>query len=199
MDYEIINLNLEINQIQVLNNYSIKLSNSITLICGANGSGKTTLLKILHGDFIQENNKIQQNQIPVTNQNSDQFSFFGLNTLGILPDLTGEEQFNLIQHCKKIINFENEIYQSEIIKKCFKTKGQDFSNGMKQMFKYYLHSYWNPKCLFLDEPFSFLDPYNQNLMKQDLEKRKNHSLIFITHQTNKIEGLTIDQTIELNS
>lgn len=192
-------MSLEINQKLVLNNLNLNPTNSIVLIFGANGTGKTTLLKILHGDLTQENNKIHLNQIPITKQNTHEFSFFALNTLGILPDLTGEEHFNLIQNCKKIINFENEIYHSEIIKKCFKTKGQDFSNGMKQMFKYYLHSYWNPKCLFLDEPFSFLDPYNQNLMKKDLEKRKNHSLIFITHQTNKIEGLTIDQTIELNS
>ena len=70
-------------------------------------------------------------------------------------------------------------------------KVEDLSKGMQQKVQFIGAVLGNPELLILDEPFSGLDPVNQNTFKDLMLElnRKGVSIIFSTHQMDTAEKL----------
>jgi len=53
---------------------------------------------------------------------------------------------------------------------------------MKQLLRLFLHVFFEPKILFLDEPFLYLSPSLKDFLQKKIELLAEHSLVFITDQ-----------------
>lgn len=179
------------NQKQIiLGKFSYSFGPSLNLIWGENGSGKTTFLRMLSEPAL----KLSQIYL----DDITKISFMPLSTQGLLPDLKGKEIVSLWCDFKKVNPVKNEISECDLFNRCLELKTSEFSNGMRQMFKYYLHTFWTPELLLIDEPLSFLDKKNREIIVYDLDQRRNRSIIFITNQE-EVPGIQIDLNVRLNS
>lgn len=183
------NFYLKINNHVLLEDYSNQLKNTTTLIYGANGVGKTTLLNLIF--------KSKDLQLNTINTHKSSISYLLLNAQGLLPNYTGRDLISTFTRMKKSPQITNTISQSNIFQECLNKESQYYSNGMRQLFKYYLHTFWNPEILLIDEPFTFLDSYHSLLVKEDLNQRKRNTTIILTSQFKEHNGLKIDHMIEL--
>ncbi len=64
MSIDINSVSLSINEIEIINNISLKIEpGQLTTILGPNGSGKSTLLKIISGDILPSKGSISMDTI----------------------------------------------------------------------------------------------------------------------------------------
>lgn len=174
----------------ILGNFSHVFGPSINLIWGENGSGKTTFLRLLSDPSL----KLTQ----INREDIFKISFMPLSTLGLHPEMTGKEILDLWCDLKKTRPVKDEIYDSELFQRCLGLKSHEYSNGMRQIYKYYLHTFWNPELLLIDEPLSFLDGKNKGLIIQDLIARREKTIIFVTGQE-EFPSLKADLSVRLSS
>ncbi|MBY0516479.1 MAG: ATP-binding cassette domain-containing protein [Bacteriovoracaceae bacterium] len=190
MMVKIKSLSIQIDNNFILNHYSKDILPSLNLIYGGNGKGKTTFLNLL------ENHQVSYGKITLNEIND--ISFFHLQSNGLHDEMVCEDILRLFCIQKNKPLDKNDVYNSSIFQKCLPQKGMTLSNGMRQIFKYYLHTFWHPQLLLLDEPFSFLDSQNKDLIINDLMKRKDESIIFLTSQSKLDEISGIDYRLELS-
>ena len=58
----------------------------------------------------------------------------------------------------------------------------DFSQGMKQFLRLFLHLHFSPQIIFLDEPFLYLSPSLKEFVQEEINDLAQQSLVFITDQ-----------------
>jgi len=174
----------------------------IILIEGDNGSGKTTLLKALTGWMSAENSNILFNNGHPEKLEKGRFSFLSTTSLGLCPDLTGMEHIELISRSlnvdfatteKRIKDFKDLPVFEEILH----SRSENYSQGMKQILRLFLHLFFKPQILFLDEPFLTMSPANRAFFERFIEKLSAESLIFITEQKFIWHPDTVIKTISL--
>ena len=172
---------------------------------GTNGSGKTTLLKILAGFYGPQNGQISHN-FESQNKRENYFSFMPSTSLGLVPEMSGREHIHLIslQLEKKRRNNKNifkKIENHSLFHEISDKKTQEYSNGMRQFLRLYLHLFFAPKLIFLDEPFNFLAPDIQELWVEVIEEMSKDALIFYASpiawpgKTSPIYSLTLGATL----
>jgi ABC-type multidrug transport system ATPase subunit len=190
--FKCINLSYAVGDKVLFKELSFEMSGpGIIQIEGSNGVGKSTLLKLLAG-FIKSNEP--SIQLPGSGRpvhpgdlTVGEFSFFTTTSLGLLSDLTGREHIEMISKALKIesslIEHEIKVFMEiEIFKEVLDKKVEDFSQGMKQLLRLFLHLFFNPKVLFLDEPFLFLSPMVREVCLKKIHSLAAVSLVFITDQ-----------------
>lgn len=182
IDFKCTNLSLKLGNKSLFHHFNFSFTGpGIVMIEGENGSGKSSLLKVWAGFIIPDTGEIK---LP---KNPKEFSFLTTTSLGLLNDLTGSEHIHLIASAltldsanvqKKILEFrEIEVFDEILVKRV-----SDFSQGMKQILRLFLHLFFEPKVLFLDEPFLYLSPKLKEFIQEKIEHLAKQSLIFITDQ-----------------
>lgn len=159
----------------------------IIQIEGENGSGKTSLLKAFAGLMSAANSKILLNGITLEKIQRGHYSFFSTTSLGLCPELTGIEHIELIS---RSLGIDREIARKQIQEFCelsifediLQLQSENYSQGMKQMLRLFLHLFFKPQILFLDEPFVTMSPINRAFFERFIERLSIESLIFITEQ-----------------
>lgn len=188
IDFECKNLSLELGGKSIFQNFQFRFSGpGIVLIEGENGTGKSSLLKVLAG-FI----KVADGQILYSGRSSDEIdqndlSYLTTTSLGLLNDLTGREHIEIVARAlkldsdftySKIIKFQT----IDIFKEILDKPVANFSQGMKQLLRLFLHLFFEPAIVFLDEPFLYLSPKLKEYIQHEIEQMSVKSLIFITDQ-----------------
>ena len=157
-------------------------------LLGPNGAGKTTLLKLLTG------------QLDPTSGSS---SVLGMDPakdpmavkkgIGIVPEvesppsfLTGKEylQFiGLIRNLKDIEKKADHWIQYMDMAEVQNTPCKDLSKGTRQKLMVAAALIHDPPLVFLDEPFSGLDPHYQKLVKEYLSEylKRGGTVFMCTH------------------
>lgn len=181
----------------LLKNYNHIFTPSLNLIYGDNGTGKTTFLRLISGEHILSDSLLTLNDRPLTQEIIKSFSFMPLNTAGLLPLLSGQELLFLFSRFRNCPLKENGVFQSALFQKCLELTSGNFSNGMRQIFRYYIHTFWDPQVLFIDEPFTFLDNTNSRIIKNDLTIRRTSTVIFLTNQAANVSDLEFDYKLEI--
>lgn len=159
----------------------------IILLEGENGIGKSSALKTFAGFLAPNHGNVLFAGKAVDQIGSKEFSFFTTTSLGLLNELTGMEHIRIIakslqvpdmalQH--KLTEYQRVPVFNEILHK----RVADFSQGMRQFLRLFLHLFFEPKLLFLDEPFLYLSPSLKDFIKEQIERLASQSLIFITDQ-----------------
>lgn len=163
----------------------------IIQIFGENGTGKSTLLKIFAGfvkpehpsvHYLRDGVKIFPDAFKVT-----EFSYFTTTSLGLLNDLTGLEHITLISKSMKLNSAMVELKivefkELELFVELLEKRVIDFSQGMKQLLRFFLHWFFSPKVIFLDEPFLYFSPGLKDFCLKKIEILARSSMVFITDQ-----------------
>jgi len=170
-----------------IENYTINQGEMVGLV-GNNGAGKTTLFRLMLDLLKADTGEIIINDIHV-NQSEDWKSFDGF----LISYLTPEEYFYFIGKMyglkkeevdERLIPFERFMNGEVLGQKKFI---RNFSAGNKQKIGIVSAMLHYPKLIILDEPFNFLDPSSQSVIKHLLKKyneEHNATVIISSHNLN---------------
>ncbi|MCL2526114.1 MAG: ABC transporter ATP-binding protein [Coriobacteriia bacterium] len=161
-------------------------------IFGPNGAGKTTLLKVL------------STLLPITGKGSASVAGFDVKTqadelrrrLGIIshnpllyPDLSAEENLRFFADLYCIPNPEeriDELFEAVELKHRRYDVVRGFSRGMTQRMSIARALLPKPEVLFLDEPYSGLDPHASEILDSLIANiRGNHTFVMVSHDLDK--------------
>jgi heme exporter protein A len=178
---------------KAVDNVSFQLPDKAFLsIFGPNGAGKTTLLKVL------------STLLPATGKGSAAVAGFDIKTqadelrrrLGIIShnpllyrDLSAEENLNFfaelycIPEPKKRID---ELLDAVELSHRRYDVVRGFSRGMTQRLSIARALLPKPEVLFLDEPYSGLDPHASDILDSLIESiREDHTFVMVSHDLDK--------------
>ena len=189
------NVTLRVGKKALFEDVSIKFieGNCYGLI-GANGAGKTTLFRLMLDLLKADNGKVAINDIDVS-QSEDWKSFTGafIDDGFLIDYLTPEEYFYFIGKMyglkkeevdERLVPFER-FMNGEVMGQ--KKLIRNYSAGNKQKIGIISAMLHYPQLLILDEPFNFLDPSSQSIIKH-LLKRYNEehqaTVIISSHNLN---------------
>ena len=170
-----------------IEHYEINQGDMLGLV-GNNGAGKTTLFRIMLDLLKADDGKVIINDIDVS-QSEDWKSINGF----LIDYLTPEEYFYFIGKMyglkkeevdERLIPFER-FMSGEVIG--HKKLIRNYSAGNKQKIGIISAMLHYPQLLILDEPFNFLDPSSQSIIKHLLKKyNEEHqaTVIISSHNLN---------------
>ena len=176
-----------------IENYTINQGEMVGLV-GNNGAGKTTLFRLMLDLLKADTGEIIINDIHVS-QSEDWKSFTGafIDDGVLISYLTPEESFYFIGKMyglkkeevdERLIPFERFMNGEVLGQKKFI---RNFSAGNKQKIGIVSAMLHYPKLIILDEPFNFLDPSSQSVIKHLLKKyneEHNATVIISSHNLN---------------
>ena len=176
-----------------IENYTINQGEMVGLV-GNNGAGKTTLFRLMLDLLKADTGEIIINDIHVS-QSEDSKSFPGafIDDGFLISYLTPEEYFYFIGKMyglkkeevdERLIPFERFMNGEVLGQKKFI---RNFSAGNKQKIGIVSAMLHYPKLIILDEPFNFLDPSSQSVIKHLLKKyneEHNATVIISSHNLN---------------
>ena len=176
-----------------IEHYEINQGDMLGLV-GNNGAGKTTLFRIMPDLLKADDGKVIINDIDVS-QSEDWKSITGafIDDGFLIDYLTPEEYFYFIGKMyglkkeevdERLIPFER-FMSGEVIG--HKKLIRNYSAGNKQKIGIISAMLHYPQLLILDEPFNFLDPSSQSIIKHLLKKyNEEHqaTVIISSHNLN---------------
>ena len=176
-----------------IEHYEINQGDMLGLV-GNNGAGKTTLFRLMLDLLKADNGKVAINDVDVS-QSEDWKSFTGafIDDGFLIDYLTPEEYFYFIGKMyglkkeevdERLVTFER-FMNGEVIG--HKKLIRNYSAGNKQKIGIISAMLHYPQILILDEPFNFLDPSSQSIIKHLLKKyNEEHqaTVIISSHNLN---------------
>ena len=176
-----------------IEHYEINQGDMLGLV-GNNGAGKTTLFRLMLDLLKADDGKVIINDIDVS-QSEDWKSITGafIDDGFLIDYLTPEEYFYFIgkmyglkkeEEDERLIPFER-FMSGEVIG--HKKLIRNYSAGNKQKIGIISAMLHYPQILILDEPFNFLDPSSQSIIKHLLKKyNEEHqaTVIISSHNLN---------------
>ncbi|KAA6313929.1 ABC transporter ATP-binding protein [termite gut metagenome] len=159
-----------------IDNYSINQGDMVGLV-GNNGAGKTTLFRLILDLLKADNGVVTVHGIDVS-RSEDWKTFTGafIDDSFLIDYLTPEEYFYFVGKMygmskedvnERLAPFER-FMNGEVLEQ--KKYIRNFSAGNKQKIGIISAMLHRPQLLILDEPFNFLDPSSQSIIKQMLRK-----------------------------
>ena len=176
-----------------IDNYIINQGDMLGLV-GNNGAGKTTLFRLILDLLRADRGNVTINDIDVC-KSEDWKNFTGafIDDGFLIDYLTPEEYFHFIGKMyglkkeevdERIAPFERFMNGEVMGQKKFI---RNFSAGNKQKIGIISAMLHHPQLLIMDEPFNFLDPSSQSIIKQLLKKyNEEHgaTVIISSHNLN---------------
>ena len=176
-----------------IEHYEINQGDMLGLV-GNNGAGKTTLFRLMLDLLKADDGKVIINDIDVS-QSEDWKSITGafIDDGFLIDYLTPEEYFYFIGKMyglkkeevdERLVPFER-FMSGEVIG--HKKLIRNYSAGNKQKIGIISAMLHHPQLLILDEPFNFLDPSSQSIIKHLLKKyNEEHqaTVIISSHNLN---------------
>ena len=167
----------------------------VVLIMGPSGAGKSTFLTIAGSLQRPTSGEVFINGQDISHYSEKQRGNLRLNEIGfvlqaynLVPFLTVNEQFVLVDKVKKQNNLSKEdlakLFKDLGIEKLVKKYPNELSGGQQQRVAIARALYANPEILLADEPTASLDSKNVEevgkLFKK-LAKERNKAIILVTH------------------
>lgn len=169
-------------------------SGQLILVVGPSGSGKTTFLTIAGGLQTPTNGDVKINGSTINSLSKKQQTKLRLEKIGfvlqsynLVPFLTVEEQFKLVDKLKKQNLTEQRMHEllSDLgLLELLKKYPNQLSGGQKQRVAIARALYTDPDYILADEPTAALD--TDRSMKviellRDLAHKRNKIIIVVTH------------------
>ncbi|CAK1249665.1 ABC transporter ATP-binding protein [Fructobacillus tropaeoli] len=185
-----------LNQVQALQDVDFVANRGeLTLILGPSGSGKSTLLTILGGLQRPTNGSVlinDQDLSRLTGKEADRFRLdhigFVLQSYNLVPYLTVQEQFSLVDKVKKTQNLTPAV-MDDYLKRLGITQLLDkypgeLSGGQTQRVAIARALYTDPDFILADEPTAALDSERVaevGQLFQEIAQRENKAVVVVTH------------------
>lgn len=176
-----------------IENYTINNGELLGLV-GNNGAGKTTLFRLMLDLLQADNGQIYINDIDVSKSEEwKKFTGAFIDDGFLIDYLTPEEYFYFIGKMyglnrttveERLFMFER-FMNGEVLKQ--KKYIRNFSMGNKQKIGIISAMIHQPRLLILDEPFNFLDPSSQSIIKHILKSYNEEtgaSILISSHNLN---------------
>ena len=181
-----------------INGYTINPGEMIGLV-GNNGAGKTTLFRLILDLLKSDKGNVTIKDIDVS-KNEEWKTFTGafIDDGFLIDYLTPEEYFYFVGKMngmkkeavdERLATFER-FMNGEVMGQ--KKYIRNFSAGNKQKIGIISAMLHQPELLILDEPFNFLDPSSQSIIKQLLKKYNEE-----THATILISSHNLSHTLDI--
>ncbi|CCQ98658.1 Na+-efflux ABC transporter (ATP-binding protein) [[Clostridium] ultunense Esp] len=170
-------------------------------LLGANGAGKTTTIRMILGILQPTEGKIRWNGEKIDYSNSHRVGYLP-EERGLYPKLTVKEQLLYLARLRNM-GKEEALRQIDLWLERFQVpeykekKVEELSKGNQQKIQFIAAILHKPELLFMDEPFSGLDPVNSDLLKKvvlDLAD-SGTTIIFSSHRMEQVEELCQDLVI----
>lgn len=167
----------------------------VVLIMGPSGAGKSTFLTIAGSLQKPTSGEVLINDEDISDFSAKKRNELRLNKIGfvlqaynLVPFLTVNEQFTLVDKVKKQNNISREELQ-DLLKKLgitdlVKKYPSELSGGQQQRAAIARALYANPEILLADEPTASLDTKNVEEVGQlfkDLAKKRDKAVMLVTH------------------
>ncbi|RPH96861.1 MAG: ATP-binding cassette domain-containing protein [Calditrichaeota bacterium] len=160
---------------------------------GPNGSGKTTTLRMMMNILLPDSGRINLFAQPISHEATDRVGYMP-EERGIYTRMKLREVLLFYARLKRTADAGRRVDQW--LKKFDLTpwankKVAVLSKGMSQKAQFIAAVVSQPEIIILDEPFTGLDPVNQEVMKDaliDLQSR-GATIIFSTHDMSVAENL----------
>lgn len=172
-------------------------------LIGPNGAGKSSTIKIIL-DFM----KPDSGEVKIFGH---QMNEAYKNQIGYLPEERGLYKkltaMDLILYLASLKGMDkvtadkkaHVLLQQTGMLESKKKKNKEMSKGMGQIIQFIVTIIHDPKLIFLDEPFSGLDPVNTEIIKNIIGRLRDEgkAIILSTHQMNQVEELC-DRVLMIN-
>ncbi|KRM07314.1 ABC transporter ATP-binding protein [Lactobacillus kitasatonis] len=183
-------------QVEALKNINFKADKGeVVLIMGPSGAGKSTFLTIAGSLQKPTSGEVLINGEDISNFSAKKRNELRLNRIGfvlqaynLVPFLTVEEQFTLVDKVKKQNNLSrdelNDLLKQLGITDLVKKYPSELSGGQQQRAAIARALYANPEILLADEPTASLDTKNVEEVGQlfkDLAKKRDKAVMLVTH------------------
>lgn len=160
---------------------------SLVLISGDNGAGKSTLLKGLSGFRHLNKGQVYYRGHLMSQLKPGVLSYAPATSIGLHQDLSGEQHIQLFAKFLHISRneylLEIEKYRDlKIFEEILEKKIRDCSQGMQQILRIFLHTFFHPEVVMLDEPFMFLAPNLKEFLLNKILEMSEEKLVIITDQ-----------------
>ena len=167
----------------------------VVLIMGPSGAGKSTFLTIAGSLQKPTSGEVLINDEDISDFSAKKRNELRLNKIGfvlqaynLVPFLTVNEQFTLVDKVKKQNNISREELQDLLkqlgITDLVKKYPSELSGGQQQRAAIARALYANPESLLADEPTASLDTKNVEEVGQlfkDLAKKRDKAVMLVTH------------------
>ena len=167
----------------------------VVLIMGPSGAGKSTFLTIAGSLQKPTSGVVLINDEDISDFSAKKRNELRLNKIGfvlqaynLVPFLTVNEQFTLVDKVKKQNNISREELQDLLkqlgITDLVKKYPSELSGGQQQRAAIARALYANPEILLADEPTASLDTKNVEEVGQlfkDLAKKRDKAVMLVTH------------------
>lgn len=185
------NLELELEEKKILKDISLEVrSGEILALLGESGCGKSSLLKAMLGLYPLAKGKIFFQGKEIQNLPSHKRGISVVfQDLRLFPHLNVGENVGFSLELQKVPKAERKKRVEELLK-LVQLEGyserriDSLSGGQMQRVAIARALAMNENILFLDEPFSALDPYLRREMGDfllDLQKKENLTVVLVTH------------------
>ena len=180
-------------------NLEVKQGEFLTVF-GPNGAGKSTLLKILALLMKPSSGKVLINGL-----DSEKSSINIREQIGVIShqsflyeNLTAQENLEFYGKMYKVSHLKDKVYDAikEVgLEFSLRDPVRTFSRGMLQRLAIARATLHDPRLLFLDEPYTGLDPHAMDILNQVLAKlhTDNRTIFMITHSFE--QGLELSDRI----
>jgi ABC-2 type transport system ATP-binding protein len=179
-----------------VNNLNVHIpSGSIYGFLGPNGAGKTTTIRMMMNIIAPDSGSIR---IFDSSLNSDTQNRIGYmpEERGLYRKMTARKVLAYFGTIKGMTNDAIDKSVTDWLKRVdladwADKKVEELSRGMHQKLQFAVTVINNPELIILDEPFSGLDPLNQELLKNLLMQMRSErkTIIFSTHAMHEAEEL----------
>lgn len=160
-------------------------------IFGPNGAGKTSLLRILSTLSRATSGSAQILGIDIKEEPDkarDNIGFISHNSM-LYPDLTAEENLMFVANLYGVENPEervNELLAAVELKHRRLDQVRTFSRGMTQRLSIARALIHDPSVVFLDEPYSGLDPHAVEIFDDLIAQvREGRTFVMVSHDLKK--------------
>ncbi|NVK57483.1 MAG: ABC transporter ATP-binding protein [Alteromonadaceae bacterium] len=206
MSLVIKNLEKHYNKVTAVNQLSFDVQpGEIFALLGPNGAGKSSLVKMLVGFTYPDSGSIE------LRDNADCYAAIPSHLLGYLPEDRGLYPEKTLKQNLQFFAQLHGVSHSEFDERCqywldkfsltdrINEPLKSLSKGNQQKVQLITAILHKPKWVILDEPFSGLDPINQELVVQFLAelKQQGMTVLLSAHQMAMVEKLA-DRVLLLN-
>ncbi|MFS4458412.1 ATP-binding cassette domain-containing protein [Bdellovibrio sp. HCB2-146] len=174
------------------------LDTGVTALCGPSGSGKTSIFRLLLG--LEKNQQYNWNfqGIDLAKMKTPERKLgVVFQSYDLFPHMTAKENILFAARARKVPTDRaekrlKELVQTLKMENFLERKTSLCSGGEKQRIALARALMGEPRILFLDEPFSALDPHlrseSRKLVKDLIEKEKIPTIL-VTHDKDDVDFL----------
>ncbi|MHC4396801.1 MAG: ABC transporter ATP-binding protein [Planctomycetota bacterium] len=190
------NVTKSFGQVRAVDGLDVQVpAGSIYGFLGPNGAGKTTTIRMIMNIIRPDSGRIKVFSDGATTQAKTRIGYMPeerglyrkmtvakvLAYFGAIKGVPADQLNRRVPEWLKRVELDNWANK----------KVEELSRGMHQKLQFAVTAINDPELLILDEPFSGLDPVNQDLLKDIILDMRNHgkTVIFSTHVMHEAEKL----------